>query len=85
MASGARRARACDALGILIRTLQRWEAVPWRGDRRQGPRSGPQNALSDAERALAVAVVTIDDQKISPLSDLGRAEGRALVCKAAGE
>ena len=58
VASGARRARACDVLGISIRTLQRWEAVPWRGDRRQGPPGAPQNALSDAERALVVAVAT---------------------------
>ena len=47
---------ACRILGISLRTLQRWEADRDRADQRQGPRSGPQNALSDAERALVVAV-----------------------------
>jgi putative transposase len=54
--SGARRVAACRILGISLRTLQRWEGDKDRGDQRQGPRSGPQNALSEAERALVVAV-----------------------------
>jgi putative transposase len=54
--SGARRAGACRIVGISLRTLQRWEADRDRGDRRRGPCSGPQNALSDAEKALVVAV-----------------------------
>ena len=58
VASGARRVRACELLGISMRTLQRWQAAPDRDDQRQGPRGGPQNALSDAERALVVAVAT---------------------------
>lgn len=57
-ASGARRARACELLGISLRTLQRWESAPEREDQRQGPRCGPRNALSDAENALVVAVAT---------------------------
>jgi len=46
---GCRKARACELLGVSVRTLQRWgrEGV---GDRRSGNRVPPANALSEAER-----------------------------------
>jgi transposase InsO family protein len=55
--AGARRSKACEILEISLRTLQRWEG---RGgcDQRKGPVNGPENALSEAERALIVAVAT---------------------------
>jgi transposase InsO family protein len=55
---GARRHKACKILGISIRTLQRWEKEPKRGDQRQGPKSKPQNSLSEAEKMLIIAVST---------------------------
>jgi len=58
VAGGARRARACELLGIALRTLQRWESNEGGGDQRCGPLKGPENALSEAERALVVAVAT---------------------------
>jgi len=54
--SGARRGEACGMLEISIRTLQRWEAEPRSGDRRNGPNGEPEHRLSEAERALIVAV-----------------------------
>jgi len=54
--AGARRVAACRLLGISMRTLQRWEAESCREDRRYGPPGKPANALSEAERALVVAV-----------------------------
>ena len=57
VAKGARRSRACWVLDISVRTLQRWESERG-GDRRRGPRTVPGNALSEAERALLVAVVS---------------------------
>lgn len=57
VANGARRSRACWVLDISLRTLQRWENDS-RGDQRRGPRTVPENALSEAERALIVAVVS---------------------------
>ena len=57
MAAGARRNKACEILGITLRTLQRWESSTG-GDQRCGPTEGPKNALSAAERALVVAVAT---------------------------
>jgi len=49
---------ACRVLGISVRTLQRWEKGPQRGDRRQGPKSKPKNRLSEAEKMLIIAVAT---------------------------
>ena len=54
--AGCRKARACEALGLSVRTLQRWEHLGGR-DRRQGSRARPANRLSDAERARALAVM----------------------------
>ena len=56
--SGARREKSCEILGISLRTLQRWEREPERGDQRQGPKSEPANALSEAEKMLVEAVAT---------------------------
>jgi transposase InsO family protein len=54
--NGARRHKACEILGISVRTLQRWEEKPEEGDRRVGPKSKPANSLSEAEKDLVVAV-----------------------------
>ncbi len=56
MTQGCRKAKACEALGLSVRTLQRWK----RGcsvDRRKGSRAAPANRLSDAERARVLAVL----------------------------
>jgi hypothetical protein len=56
VASGARRWRACEVLGLTVRTLERW------GDRdddgRHGPNAVPANKLSDAERTKVVGIAT---------------------------
>ncbi len=56
--SGARKVAAAKILGISLRTLERWEGSACRGDQRSGPNRMPHNALSEAERALVVAVAT---------------------------
>jgi transposase len=43
-------------LGISVRTLQRWEREPDKEDQRAGPKSEPENSLSEAEEKLVVAV-----------------------------
>jgi putative transposase len=57
-ASGARLARACGVVGISTRTLDRWRAEPDVDDRRCGPHRRPHNALSPAEEARVVTVLT---------------------------
>ena len=65
--SGARRHKACDMLGITVRTLQRWEKEPGEGDRRGGPNTPPANSLSEAEKGLVVSVATSPQfQDLSP-------------------
>ena len=57
-ASGARLAPACRVVGISARSIERWRADPEAGDRRCGPQRRPSNALSPAEEAQIVTVLT---------------------------
>ena len=56
--NGARRSKACEVLGISVRTLQRWAREPESGDGRRSPKRSPANSLSEAEKDLVVAVAT---------------------------
>jgi transposase InsO family protein len=75
--SGARLERACMAIGLRARTLQRWAGCD--EDGRHGPRHTPANALTPAERAAIVAVATSPEfrdmspkQIVPQLADRGR-------------
>ena len=70
VANGARRVRACEIVGISLRTLQRWEGEDGWEDRRRGPKNGPQNALTEAERALVVAVANSRHYRDLPPSQI---------------
>lgn len=54
--AGARQSRACETVGISERTVQRWRDEPAAEDRRAGPKTHPAHALSDDERAAALAL-----------------------------
>jgi transposase InsO family protein len=54
--SGAHLERACEVLGIHVRTVQRWRVAGVGEDRRVGPRHRPRNALSVAERRRVLAI-----------------------------
>lgn len=56
VAAGARFAKACEAIGLPARTLQRWVQRPVDG--RRGPRRSPANKLSQRERHKVVEVAT---------------------------
>lgn len=56
VAAGARRWKACELLGIAVRTLERWGDD--REDGRHGPKSAPANKLSATERRRIVAIAT---------------------------
>jgi len=51
-------AKACRVVGISPRTIQRWRKRPNGDDRRCGPHHRPHNALSPAEEALILQVLT---------------------------
>ena len=55
---GARLAQACRVVGLSMRTIERWRNEPERGDGRRGPHHRPHNALSPAEEAQVVSVLT---------------------------
>ena len=56
VAAGARRSKACQLLGISVRTLERWGDE--REDGRHGPKTAPGNKLSAAERQRILDVAT---------------------------
>lgn len=53
---GCRLAHASLALGVSVRTVERWRKSP-EGDQRRGPLTVPANKLSAAERADVLATV----------------------------
>lgn len=57
VAEGCRQSKACEAIGVSERRLQRWILMAGQEDRRRGPKSSPANKLSvdDRERILAIA------------------------------
>jgi len=54
--AGARRWRACEVLGLSVRTVERWGTND--EDGRHGPNHVPANKLSEVERQKAVDVMT---------------------------
>ena len=54
--AGARRWRACEVLGLSVRTVERWGAND--EDGRHGPNHVPANKFSEAERQKAIDVMT---------------------------
>jgi putative transposase len=56
--SGARLWKACEVIGITVRSYRRWGKELRQGDGRHAPRSRPANALSQKEVAAILAVAT---------------------------
>jgi putative transposase len=78
VAARARRAPACQVLGLSVRTVERWRGAHPE-DARHGPRHAPANKLSRTERrTLLETVNTAAFRELSPhqivprLADVGR-------------
>ena len=54
--SGARQSKACKAINISARTLQRWQKADVGEDQRRGPHSEPSNKLSKEEREKVLEI-----------------------------
>ena len=54
--AGARLDKACDVLGVSVRTLQRWQMTAVVVDRRTLPRAAPGHALTPTEREEILAI-----------------------------
>ena len=61
IAAGARQDRACGAISLSERTLQRWQRDQSRGDQRPIRVQEPKNALSAQERVAVLAVAQSDE------------------------
>lgn len=61
MVQGARQDRACAAVCLSERTLQRWQRNAARGDQRPKRLQAPKNKLSVLERQRLVAVANSDE------------------------
>ena len=78
VAIGARQAAACKVAGLDVRTVQRWRAKPDLQDRRSSPRRRPGNAMTSAEEAEVIELVTSREfvglsphQLVAKLADMG--------------
>ena len=60
-AAGARQDRACGAISLSERTLQRWQRDQCRGDQRPLRVQAPKNRLSAAERQALLAIANSDE------------------------
>jgi transposase InsO family protein len=55
-ARGARRQASCAVLEVSLRTVERWEKEPDKGDQRRGPVTGCAHALSEQEKQAIIKV-----------------------------
>ena len=79
IAAGAHQDRACGAILLSERTLQRWQRDQCRGDQRPIRVQTPKNRLSSSERQAVLAVANSDEfahlapsQIVPRLADQGR-------------
>jgi putative transposase len=61
IAAGARQDRACGAISLSERTLQRWQRDQCRGDQRPMRVQAPKNRLSESERQTVLAVANSEE------------------------
>lgn len=77
--SGARRKKACEILGLSLRTVERWEKEQDQGDKRHLTKHVPKNKLMSEEREMILTISNsekfrdLPPCKIVPmLADLGQ-------------
>jgi putative transposase len=78
-ASGAGRRASCEVLEVSLRTLERWEKAPDKGDQRRGPDTRCAHALSAQEKQAIVKVSSRPEyrdlspwQMVAQLADAGQ-------------
>ena len=70
VSSGARRRKACELLGISLRTLERWEKPSGTVDKRQLANKPVANALSQEERQRVMDIANCSEYKDLPPSQI---------------
>lgn len=66
IAAGARQSRACEIIGLSVRTLQRWNGSPEQGDRRPERVQTPPSQLTELDRERIIK--TVNSAEYSHLS-----------------
>lgn len=67
---GCRKNKACDALRLSLRTLQRWAKLEDVSDKRQGPKTLASHALTALERASIIKVANQPEFACLPPSQI---------------
>ena len=70
VASGARLHKACQVLGIGVRTYQRWTTTPTLLDNRKGPKQEPKNKLSMEEKNKILEICKLKEYCDLPPSQI---------------
>jgi len=65
-ASGARRERACEALGVSARSVERWRSEDGGDDQRRGPLEPPAHTLTAEDRAQALRIADSPEYRDLP-------------------
>jgi putative transposase len=79
MKAGAMLEKACAAVGVSVRTVQRWRSPATEQDRRAGPRQSPKNKLTAAERARVLELVNSEEfRELSPKQIVPRLADKGL-------
>jgi hypothetical protein len=60
VSAGSRKSTACETLGLSLRTLERWEKTPDKGDRRSGPKTSPKS-LTDEEKKEMLSIASHEE------------------------
>ena len=63
--SGARQRKACEVMGLSVRTVQRWRKPEGEEYKRKGARRRPANALSEQERQEVLTVANSKEYRDS--------------------
>jgi putative transposase len=79
IAAGARQHKACEVVGLSVRTIQNWRKRPGQGDLRKGPKRPPTHKITSEERAAVLSELNKPEhadlcpgQLVAKLADEGR-------------
>ena len=79
MDAGARQDKACEILGIDVRSVQRWMQQAVGEDGRAGPKQPPANKLSETERGTILEMVNHPEYRdLSPKQIVPRLADRGM-------
>jgi len=70
ISNGARKKPACEILGLSVRTIQRWDGAPIKGDMRKGPITEPANKFTPEELKKVIETATSEKYKDMPPSQI---------------